>query len=110
MDTHVIAHRLHEKQSSGNFVIDTINWSKDCKELIISLQLQKWDYVFVTKVYHFFYFQFDPSKDFAMFARISYDAFNERLSIVEELDEDKEKKFYEYILLHREVQWEALVI
>lgn len=39
-----------------------------------------------------------------MFARISYDAYNERLSIVEEIDEKKEKKFYEYILLHREVQ------
>ncbi|XP_020604379.1 mammalian ependymin-related protein 1-like, partial [Orbicella faveolata] len=50
----------------------------------------------------FYYFQFDPSKDVAVFARISYDAYNERLSIVEEIDEKKEKKFYEYILLHRE--------
>ena len=58
----------------------------------------------VTRIVNFFYFQFDPSKDFAMFARISYDAPGERLSIVEEIDEDKEKKFYEYILLHREVQ------
>ena len=39
-----------------------------------------------------------------MFARITYDANGERLSIIEEIDEDKEKKFYEYILLHREVQ------
>lgn len=51
-----------------------------------------------------FYFQFDPSKDFAVFATLAYDAPGERLSIVEEIDEDKEKKFYEYILLHREVQ------
>ena len=54
--------------------------------------------------FSFFYFQFDPSKEVAVFARLSYDAYNERLSIVEEVDEDKEKKFYEYILLHREVQ------
>ena len=39
-----------------------------------------------------------------MFARISYDAYEEKLSIVEEIDEKKARKFYEYILLHREVQ------
>jgi len=39
-----------------------------------------------------------------MFAKISYDAEEERLSIVEEIDEKKEKMFYEYILLHREVK------
>ena len=39
-----------------------------------------------------------------MFARLAYDADGERLSIVEEVDEKKEKKFYEYILLHREVK------
>lgn len=40
-----------------------------------------------------------------MFARIAYDAYNERLSIIEEVDEEKEKerKFYEFIFLHREV-------
>ena len=48
--------------------------------------------------------QIDPSKDVAVFARLSYDAYGERLSIVEELDVKKEKKFYEYILLYREVR------
>ena len=38
-----------------------------------------------------------------MFARIAYDAFNERLHVVEEVDVDKERKFYEYIFLYREV-------
>ena len=38
-----------------------------------------------------------------MFARLSYDAFGERLSIVEEVDVKKERKFYEYIILYREV-------
>ena len=58
-----------------------------------------------------FYFQLDPSRGFAVFAKINYDALNERVSIVEEIIEeikDKEKKmFYEEILLHQEVQWEV---
>ena len=54
--------------------------------------------IFVT-----FYFKVDPSKDFSVFARLSYDAYGERLSIVEEVDVKKERKFYEYILLFKEV-------
>ena len=40
-----------------------------------------------------------------MLGRISYDAKNERISIVEEVDlyQKGKKYFYEYILLHREV-------
>lgn len=34
---------------------------------------------------------------------MSYDAIGERLSIVEEVDVKKEKKFYEFIFLHKEV-------
>jgi len=34
---------------------------------------------------------------------MSYDAIGERLSIVEEVDVKKERKFYEYIFLHKEV-------
>ena len=34
---------------------------------------------------------------------MSYDALGERLSIVEEFDNKKERKFYQYIFLHREV-------
>lgn len=52
-----------------------------------------------------FIFQFDPSKELAVFARIAYDANGERLSIVEEVDIKKERKFYEFILLHREVKY-----
>ncbi|PFX23310.1 mammalian ependymin-related protein 1-like [Stylophora pistillata] len=45
----------------------------------------------------------DPEKKFAVFARISYDAPNERINIVEEVDiYQKEKKFYEYIILFKE--------
>lgn len=34
---------------------------------------------------------------------MSYDAIGERLSIVEEVDVKEEKKFYEFIFLHKEV-------
>ena len=34
---------------------------------------------------------------------MSYDALGERLSIVEEFDDKKGKKFYEFIFLHKEV-------
>ena len=34
---------------------------------------------------------------------MSYDALGERLSIVEEFDNKKERKFYQFIFLHREV-------
>ena len=43
-----------------------------------------------------------------MFARMMYDADNERLNIVEEVDVKKERKFYEYILLYREVNYNEL--
>ncbi|KAL9954085.1 hypothetical protein ACROYT_G041579 [Oculina patagonica] len=45
---------------------------------------------------------FDPSKNTAVFARLSYDAHGERLSVVEEVDVKKERKFNEFIYLHRE--------
>lgn len=38
-----------------------------------------------------------------MFARIAYDAFGERLHVVEEVDVAKQRTFYEYIFLYREV-------
>lgn len=40
-----------------------------------------------------------------MLGRINYDAENQRISIVEEVDlfQKGKKYFYEYILLHREV-------
>ena len=34
---------------------------------------------------------------------MSYDAIGERVSIVEEVDYKKGKKFYEFIFLHKEV-------
>lgn len=34
---------------------------------------------------------------------MSYDALGERVSIVEEFDDKKGKKFYEFIFLHKEV-------
>jgi len=38
-----------------------------------------------------------------VFARLAYDAYGEGLNIVEEVDVEKERTFFEYILLHREV-------
>ena len=64
-----------------------------------------WFYIIFFKT---FSFQFDPSKDFAVFARIMYDAENERLNIVEEVDVKKERTFYEYILLYPEVNYNEL--
>ncbi|XP_058957631.2 mammalian ependymin-related protein 1 [Pocillopora verrucosa] len=46
----------------------------------------------------------DREKEFFVLGRISYDALNERISIVEEVDlfQKGKKYFYEYILLHKE--------
>ncbi len=57
----------------------------------------------ISNNFAFPFFQFDPSKNTAVFARLSYDAHGERLSVVEEVDVQKQRKFYEYIYLHREV-------
>ena len=51
----------------------------------------------------FFSFQIDPSKNFSVVARVAYDAIEERLNIVEEVDVEEKRMFYEYIFLHREV-------
>ena len=50
-----------------------------------------------------FYFQVNPSKELSVFARLAYDQYEERIHIVEEVDVKKERTFYEYILLYREV-------
>lgn len=50
-----------------------------------------------------FSFQIDPSKNISALARVSYDAYGERLNVVEEVDVEEKRMFYEYIFLHREV-------
>lgn len=48
-------------------------------------------------------FQFDRSMNVSVFAKLSYDAIEERLSIDEMMDVGMERKFYKYIMIFKEV-------
>ena len=48
-------------------------------------------------------FQVDPSKNVSLLGKISYDAINERIRFIEDVDISGKRSFFDNIILFREV-------
>ena len=57
-----------------------------------------------------FLLQFDPSKDYTMFGKISYDETNTRVRIIEEDRTGGQRDYYDTLFLHNVVSISLLVL
>jgi hypothetical protein len=55
-------------------------------------------------------FQVDPSKNVSVFGKFLYDATNERVRIIEDVDVAGKKYFYDFIMLYRKANIYTFII
>lgn len=85
--------------------------TKNCGKNVVVLTIleiyQKVKYICFWVAWRWFcttyWFQVDHSKNFSVLGKLSYDAPNERVRIIEEVDLSGKRYFYDYIILYREV-------